>query len=160
MLSLRNSIKFLLFVVTYIGYTFLMYFAISLPLDNITTYRDDFKDCRKLYVYSIAFFVMYVADTLRFIIYVILSIMSMQLAPRFGNAIFLANCLAFTYGVALILTVDSSDCLREYDINGFLIISGIGLILSLLTYAYNRLPHLMETQTASPDEYYLMGNHV
>jgi hypothetical protein len=162
MSSLRSSIKFLLFVITYIGYGFLLYFAISLSLNKITTHRDDFENCRKLYVYSIAFLVMYTVDALRFIIYIILSILPLctLAAQKCGNAIFIVNCLTFIYGVVLAVTVDTKDCLREYDINGFLIISGIGLIMSLLTCLYHKLPHLFESENTPTNEYYLMSDHV
>ncbi len=50
-------------------------------------------------------------------------------------SVFIVNALMFSYGVLLVYNVDNR-CLSDYDIKNYLCVSGIGILLSTITYLY------------------------
>jgi hypothetical protein len=136
MLSFKDSMKFLLLVCSYIGYPFVLYFAVMFATKRLEDHKHDFSECRQLYVYSIIFLGLYIADTLRYFVFVILSIFSHKLTRKTGTGMFLVNSLMLSYGVLLVYTVDK-NCLSEYDIKDYLCVSGVGLLFSIVTHVYN-----------------------
>lgn len=134
-LSLRDSVKFLLFVCAYLGYPFVLYFAVMFPVKRLTEHND-FPHCRQMYVYSAIFLGLYIADILRYLVYVVMSVFSYTLASKMGSGMFLVNALMLSYGVLLVYTIEK-DCLTEYDIKDYLCVSGVGVLFSVVTYIYN-----------------------
>lgn len=160
MFSSRDSMKFLLFVFTYMGYPFVLYFAIMFSSERLSDHKNDFPQCRQMYVYSAIFLTLYIADALRYIIYVALSVFSHVFASNMGSGMFLVNAFTLTYGVLLVYTVEN-DCLTEYDIKDYLCVSGIGLLFSLVTYMYNNYDtYFKKNQYTSITQSLLYSNQV
>lgn len=135
MFNFTQSIKFVFFLCTYIFYPVLLYFAIMFPVQKLDNRHFDYSSCSQLYVYSIIFLVLYVTDVFRYLFFVILSILSNNLYQKIGMSVFIVNALMFSYGVLLVYNVDNR-CLSDYDIKNYLCVSGIGILLSTITYLY------------------------
>lgn len=136
MFTLRNSIKFLLFMCVYVGYTFVLYFAITFPIEKLNDNKNNFTYCTQMYVYSAIFLGLYAIDTIRFILYIIFSIISHTLASKTGSGMFIANIVLLSYGI-LLQCVAEKNCLTDYDNKYYLYVSGIGLLFSIITHIYN-----------------------
>lgn len=134
--SFRDSMKFLLFLCAYVGYPFVLYFAIMFPIERLTDHKNNFSHCRQMYVYSAIFLGLYIVDVIRYILYAALSTFSYSLASSMGSGMFVVNAINLTYGVLLVYTIEK-DCLTEYDIKDYLCVSGVGLLFSVVTYIYN-----------------------
>lgn len=133
--SLKDSIKFMLFLFSYLGYTFVLYFAISLSLQRLNDNKNDFPSCRHMYVYSAIFLGLYLVDAIRYIIYLSFTFFSHKFASKTGSGMFIVNSVLLSYGVLLVYTTDKY-CLTQYDIKDYLCASGTGLLFSVITYIY------------------------
>jgi len=137
--GLKESIKLLLFVCTYIGYVFVLYFALSFSIDRLMENKHDVNSCYNMYVYSALFFASYIIEILRYILYVLVSLCFTSFISNLMSKLivnmFIINSTMLSYGVLLVYSANR-DCLSSYDIKDYLCVSGIGLLFSIVTYIY------------------------
>lgn len=145
---------------SYMTYMFVLYFAFAFSIKDLSDHKNDFPTCRKMLVYSGVFLGFYCVDTLRFVIYILMSIFSSDYTAKFGISMCLVNILMFAYGVLLVYTGDK-DCVTEYDIKDYLTTSGVGIICFILTYTYHNYDQCFGTiQPRTSERYFLIDSTV
>lgn len=118
------------------------------PIERLRDNKNNFSYCSQMYVYSAIFLGLYLFDALRYIIYIIFSIISHTLASKTGSGMFIVNSVLLSYGVLLVYTIEK-DCLTEYDIKDYLCVSGTGLLFSVITHVYNNYDTYFDTNQKS-----------
>lgn len=147
-LSFKNSVKFFLFLCSYMGYSFVLYFAVLFSVNNVNNQKHDFSKCNQMYIYSVIFLGFYVLEIIRHLFYIIFSVFSNETPNILISIMFIFNTLSLSYGVSLVYTTDK-NCLEEYDIKNYLCVSGIGLLFFVITHIYNNYEYYWNSEQKS-----------
>lgn len=160
LLSLKNSIKFILMIISYCSYILILYFAITTSIKTLSLRKEEFSKCKKMFMFVTLFLCGYCVDTLRYVIYIVLSIFNHKFSSKIGIYMFLINMIMISYGI-LNFYSENNECLKEYEIKNYIVISTCGIICSFLTYLYHKFDYIFKNNLSNEineETFYLIGN--